>query len=83
MSKEFIPKHRGTVTEVLPNAEFRVESDMSYPGDKRPAPLSTQVVRCYSAGKLRQNRIFIAISDRVEFEYPLGSAVGRIIRRLP
>ncbi len=70
MSKEIIPKYRGVVIEILPNSEFRVESDMSYPGDKRPAPRTTQVIRCYAAGKIRQNRIFIALSDRVEFEFP-------------
>jgi translation initiation factor IF-1 len=81
MSKELVPKYKGVVTEALPNAEFLIESDMSIPEDRRPAPRPLQIVRCYTSGKMRKNRIRILIADRVEFEYPPGSSVGRITRR--
>lgn len=60
---------RGTVIDLLPNLEFRVDFG------------SNKIVRCYLAGKLKIARIQILIGDEVDCVVPPGSAVGRIVYR--
>ena len=61
-------KLRGVIEEALPNTQFRVSVEGT-------------LYLCYLAGKMRHNRIMVAIGDCVEFVYPRGSSVGRITRR--
>lgn len=62
----------GTVTELLPNAMFRVMLDGS-----------GAVVIGVISGRMRQNKIRILIGDRVDIEFSLYDVSrGRIIRRL-
>jgi translation initiation factor IF-1 len=62
----------GTVTELLPNAMFRVTLDGS-----------EAVVIGVISGRMRQNKIRILTGDRVEIEFsPYDLQRGRIIRRL-
>lgn len=60
----------GTVEECMPNAEFRVLLDDS-----------KRVVRCYLAGKLKQNFIRILIADRVKVFVPPQGDICRITFR--
>ncbi|QGH73306.1 MAG: translation initiation factor IF-1 [Siphoviridae sp. cttb18] len=60
----------GLIKEKLPNNEFIVELE-----DKR-------IIRCYVAGKMRMNNIFIMIGDKVSLELPPQSNIGRITYRL-
>lgn len=60
---------RGEVLEALPNLEYRVK-------------IGESIVRCYTAGKMRINKVKVMISDKVDVVLPPGSGVGRIIRRL-
>lgn len=75
MSDKNEPRHRGSVTECLPNQEFRVHIHDAAEGT---------TVRCYTAGKLKIARIHILLGDEVDCIIPKGSAVGRIVfRHLP
>lgn len=58
-----------TVTECLPNLEYRVD----LPDGRN--------IRAYTAGKLRQNRIRAVIGDKVDVELPDTGEIGRVIRR--
>ena len=70
MAKEEGIKIDGVVTEVLPNATFRVKM----PGDN--------VVIGYISGKMRQHDIKILLGDTVEVEFsPYDLSKGRITRR--
>lgn len=61
----------GTVTEVLPNAMFRVQVD----------GLEKTVMGIIS-GKMRMHNIKILLGDRVEIEFsPYDVTKGRITRR--
>lgn len=60
----------GTVTEALPDTNFRVVLS-----DETP-------VLAYLAGKMRINRIKVLVGDRVELELDQYKKRGRIIRRL-
>lgn len=64
---------QGTVTEALPNAEFRVELT----GDR-----SGELMLAYLGGKMKLNRIRVLIGDRVIIEQDIHGGKGRIIRRI-
>jgi len=70
MAKEEGIKVDGVVTEVLPNAMFRVKM----PGDR--------MVVGHISGKMRQHDIKILLGDIVEVEFsPYDLTKGRITRR--
>lgn len=71
MAKEEAVRMEGQITEILPNAMFRVKIDNS------DATLLGVI-----SGRMRQNNIKVALGDRVEIEssvYDLSR--GRITRR--
>ena len=61
---------RGTVTEALPDTNFRVKLEG---GDE---------VLCYLAGKMRLHRIRVLVGDSVEVELDDYGKRGRVIKRL-
>ena len=70
MSKEDMIEFSGTVTELLPNAMFRVrlENDHEILG--------------HTAGKMRKNRIRVLVGDEVHVEMtPYDLTKGRITFR--
>lgn len=70
MAKEDLVKVEGTVTEVLPNAMFRVKLDVGH------------TILAYVSGKMRKFEIKIALGDRVTVEIsPYDLQKGRIVRR--
>lgn len=70
MAKEEGLKMDGKVTDVLPNAMFRVEIEGG-----------TNVIG-YISGRMRQNDIKILLGDNVEVEFsPYDLTRGRIVRR--
>lgn len=71
MAKEGGVRVEGEVTDVLPNAMFKVK-----------LPTGT-IVLGYISGKMRQNEIRILDGDRVEIEMsPYDLSKGRIVRRM-
>ena len=71
MAKEGGVKIEGEVTDVLPNAMFKVKLKTG------------QIVLGYISGKMRQNEIRILDGDRVEIEMsPYDLSKGRITRRM-
>jgi len=71
MAKEGGVKVEGEVTDVLPNAMFKVT-----------LPTGATVLG-YISGKMRQNEIRILDGDRVEIEMsPYDLSKGRITRRM-
>lgn len=70
MGKADTLKLDGKVTDVLPNAMFRVNLETG------------QTVIGYISGKMRQNDIKILLGDTVEIEFsPYDLSRGRIVRR--
>lgn len=70
MAKEEAIKIDGVVTELLPNAMFKVR-----------LPNDMEVIGVIS-GKMRQNAIKILMGDQVELEFsPYDLSRGRIVRR--
>lgn len=70
MAKEDLIEFKGTVTEVLPNAMFRVKLENGHD------------VLAHSAGKMRKNRIRVLAGDSVVVEMtPYDLTKGRIIFR--
>lgn len=70
MAKEEGIKMDGKVTEVLPNAMFRVEM----PGQN--------IIMGYISGRMRKHDIKILLGDTVEVEFsPYDLSKGRITRR--
>ena len=70
MSKEEILEFKGKVTELLPNAMFRVKLENNHE------------VLAHTAGKLRKNRIRVLTGDDVLVEVtPYDLTKGRIIFR--
>ena len=70
MSKQDLLEFKGTVTDLLPNAMFRVQLENGH------------TVTAHTAGKLRKNRIRILNSDNVNVEVsPYDLTKGRIIFR--
>ena len=69
MAKEEGLRMDGTVTDVLPNAMFRVIVN------------GTNVIG-YISGKMRQHDIKVLLGDTVELEFsPYDLTKGRIVRR--
>jgi translation initiation factor IF-1 len=67
MAKEELLEFEGTVTELLPNAMFRVKLDNNHE------------VIAHTAGKMRKNRIRVLAGDRVMVEMtPYDLSKGRI-----
>ena len=63
----------GTITALLPSAEFRVKLD------------NEREIICHVSGKVRRSKIRIIIGDRVLIEmsvYDRNAKKGRIVRRL-
>lgn len=70
MSKEDLMEFDGTVSEVLPNAMFRVTLENGH------------VLLAHTAGKMRKNRIRVLAGDKVRVEMtPYDLSKGRIIFR--
>ena len=70
MAKEDLLEFKGVVSEVLPNAMFRVTLENEH------------VVLCHTAGKMRKNRIRVLQGDVVIVEMtPYDLTKGRIIFR--
>jgi translation initiation factor IF-1 len=70
MAKEELIEFTGIVSEVLPNAMFRVKLDNEH-----------EIV-AHSAGKVRKNRIRILAGDKVQVEMtPYDLTKGRITYR--
>ena len=70
MSKQDLLEFKGKVTDLLPNAMFRVQLENGH------------VVTAHTAGKLRKNRIRVLLGDNVTVEMtPYDLTKGRIIFR--
>ncbi len=70
MAKEDLIEFKGVVTEVLPNAMFRVKLENGHE------------ILGHSAGKMRKNRIRVLVGDNVVVEMtPYDLTKGRIIFR--
>src|SRR3974377_1898938 len=70
MAKEDVIEFSGTVTELLPNAMFRVKLDNNHE------------VLAHTSGKMRKNRIRVLAGDRVNVEMtPYDLSKGRITFR--
>ena len=70
MSKQDLFEFKGKVTDLLPNAMFRVQLENGH------------VVTAHTAGKLRKNRIRVLQGDNVTVEMtPYDLTKGRIIFR--
>jgi translation initiation factor IF-1 len=70
MSKEELLEFSGTVTELLPNAMFRVKLDNEHE------------ILAHTAGKMRKHRIRVLAGDRVNVEMtPYDLTKGRITFR--
>ena len=70
MAKEEMLEFNGVVTELLPNATFRVKLENNHE------------ILAHSSGKLRKNRIRVLTGDKVLVEVtPYDLTKGRIIFR--
>ena len=70
MSKQDLLEFKGKVTDLLPNAMFRVKLENGH------------MVTAHTAGKLRKNRIRVLQGDNVTVEMtPYDLTKGRIIFR--
>jgi translation initiation factor IF-1 len=70
MAKEDLIEFQGTVTEVLPNAMFRVKLDNDHE------------ILAHTSGRMRKNRIRVLTGDRVLVEMtPYDLKRGRITYR--
>ena len=70
MSKQDLLEFKGKVTDLLPNAMFRVQLENGH------------VVTAHTAGKLRKNRIRVLQGDNATVEMtPYDLTKGRIIFR--
>jgi translation initiation factor IF-1 len=71
MAKEEMLEFNGVVTEILPNATFRVKLENNHE------------ILAHSSGKLRKNRIRVLTGDKVLVEVtPYDLTKGRITFRL-
>ena len=71
MAKEDLIEFSGTVTELLPNAMFRVKLDNDHE------------VLAHTSGKMRKNRIRVLAGDKVTVEMtPYDLTKGRITYRM-
>ena len=70
LSKQDLLEFKGKVTDLLPNAMFRVQLENGH------------IVTAHTAGKLRKNRIRVLQGDNVTVEMtPYDLTKGRIIFR--
>ena len=70
MSKQDLLEFKGKVTDLLPNAMFRVKLENGH------------IVTAHTAGKLRKNRMRVLQGDNVTVEMtPYDLTKGRIIFR--
>lgn len=70
MAKEELIEFRGLVTELLPNATFKVKLDNGH------------MILAHTSGRMRKNRIRILVGDTVTVEMtPYDLTKGRIIHR--
>ena len=70
MAKEVMLEFKGLITELLPNAMFRVKLENNHE------------VLAHTAGKMRKNRIRVLAGDEVMVEVtPYDLTKGRIIFR--
>jgi translation initiation factor IF-1 len=70
MSKTEAIKLEGSVIDVMPNATFKVKTEMGH------------VIHAHISGKMRQNQIRILMGDKVELDVsPYDLNRGRITRR--
>lgn len=70
MAKEDLIEFTGVVTELLPNATFRVKLDNDH------------VILAHTSGKMRKNRIRVLMGDKVTVEMtPYDLTKGRITFR--
>ncbi len=70
MAKEDLIEFQGQVTELLPNATFRVKLDNDHE------------ILAHTSGKMRKNRIRVLVGDRVTVEMsPYDLTKGRITFR--
>jgi translation initiation factor IF-1 len=70
MAKEDLIQFEGLVTEILPDARFRVQLDAGHE------------IIAYTAGKMRKNRIKTLAGDRVTVEMsPYDLEKGRLVFR--
>ena len=70
MSKQDLLEFKGKVTDLLPNAMFRVKLENGH------------IVTAHTAGKLRKNRIRILSGDNVKVAIsPYDLSRGRVIFR--
>jgi len=70
LSKEDMIEFSGQVTELLPNAMFKVKLDNEH------------VILAHTSGKMRKNRIRVLAGDRVNVEMtPYDLSKGRITFR--
>ncbi len=70
MAKEELIEFDGLVTEVLPNAMFRVKLDNGHE------------IIAHTSGKMRKNRIRVLLGDKITVEMtPYDLSKGRIILR--
>jgi len=70
LAKEEAIRLEGKVTDVLPNAMFRVKLQ------------NDQMVVGHISGRMRQNEIRILLGDDVELEFsPYDLSKGRIVKR--
>jgi translation initiation factor IF-1 len=72
LAKEDIIEVTGVVTDVLPNAFFKVKLD----------DMEDKEIICYLSGKMRKFTIKVILGDQVEVELtPYDLTKGRITRR--
>ena len=69
MAKEEVLEFNGVVTELLPNAMFRVKLENDHE------------ILAHTAGKMRKNRIRVLAGDRVSVEVTYDLTKGRITFR--
>ena len=70
MSKEDTLTLEGDVVDVLPNATFKVKTELGH------------TILAHISGKMRQNQIRIIMGDKVEIDVsPYDLSRGRITRR--
>ncbi len=70
MAKEELMEFEGLVTEILPDARFRVQLDTGH------------MIVAYTAGRMKKNRIKTLAGDRVTVEMsPYDLEKGRLIFR--
>ena len=71
MAKEDLIEFNGVVSELLPNAMFRVKLDNDH------------TILAHTSGKMRKNRIRVLAGDRVTVEMtPYDLTKGRITYRM-